>query len=206
MPSAAASCRLPFPGGRDGDDCGFLVISGATFEWILLLLAFYGVGGGDDVDSAEDSWSRSVLCSSLGIELLCSPWGGFFIRVGGFVDGGFLFRLGRSVLPQPYSVCLESLVLFLEAVALRSAKQSSWRGGSGLLSRISCGFPMCGASFFIWPSGADGGCCRCEATLLQMMHMNAGLRKKMKDLCVILELHRGPFVKREALVPDICLF
>ena len=92
MPSAAASCRLPFPGGRDGDDCGFLVISGATFEWILLLLAFYSVGGGDDVDSAEDSWSRSVLCSSLGIELLCSPWGGFFIRVG-----GFLFRLGRSV-------------------------------------------------------------------------------------------------------------
>ena len=105
MPSAEASCRLPFPGGRDGDDCGFLVISGATFEWILLILAFYGGGGGDDVDSAEDSWSRSVLCS-LGIELLCSPWGGFFIRVGGFVDGGFLFRLGRSVLPRPYSVCL----------------------------------------------------------------------------------------------------
>ena len=97
-------------------------------------------------------------------------------------------------------------MLFLEAVALRSAKQSSWRGGSGLLSRISCGFPMCGASFFIWPSGADGGGCRCEATLLQMMHMNAGLRKKMKDLCVILELCRGPFAKREALVPDICLF
>ena len=71
MPSAAASCRFPFPGGRDGDDCGFLVIFGATFEWILLLLAFYGVG--NDVDSAEDSWSRSVLCSSLGIELLCSP-------------------------------------------------------------------------------------------------------------------------------------
>ncbi|KAG2661053.1 hypothetical protein PVAP13_1KG478700 [Panicum virgatum] len=164
MPSAAASCRLPFPGGRDGDDCVFLVISGATSEWILLLLAFYGIGVGDDVDSAEDSWSRSVLCSSLGIELLCSPWGGFFIRVGGFVDGGFLFRLGRSVLPRPYSVCLESLVLFLEAVALRSAKQSSWRGGSGLLSRISCGFPMCGASFFIWPSGADGGGCRCEAS------------------------------------------
>ena len=147
---------------------------------------------------------------------MCSPWGGFFIRVGGFVDGGFLFRLGRSVLPRPYSVCLESLVLFLEAVALRSAKQSSfffehakqssWRGGSGLLSRISCGFPMCGASFFIWPSSADGGCCRCEATLLQMMHMNAGLRKKMKDLCVILELRRGPFIKREALVPDIYLF
>jgi len=65
---------------------------------------------------------------------------------------------------------------------------------------------MCGASFFIWPSGADGGGCRCEATLLQMMHMNAGLRKKMKDLCVILELRRGPFIKREALVPDIYLF
>ena len=61
-------------------------------EVILVLRAFSGVDGGKDVDSSEDSWSRFVLCFLLGLELLCFPWDGFYIRVDGLVGGGFLKR------------------------------------------------------------------------------------------------------------------
>ena len=216
MPSAAASCRLPFPGGRDGDDGGIQVISGDTVGTILVLRVFLDVGGGNNNDSAENSWSRCVLLFYLGLELLCFPWDGSSIRVGGLVDGGFLFWLGGFALPRPDADCLELLLLFAEALALCSAAQRRWRGGGerlrsltaeGLLSRNSCGFPMRGVGFFIWASGGDGGGARRrDARLLVTLHSLAGLRKRMKDLDVILELRRGPFVKRDALVPVPWLF
>ena len=127
-------------------------------EVILVLRAFSGVDGGNDVDSSEDSWSRFVLCFLLGLELLCFPWDGFYIRVDGLVGGGFSFRLGRSALPRPDVDCLELLVLSSEACAMCSAAQRRWRRGcerlrslttNALSSRISCGFPMRGVGFFI---------------------------------------------------------
>lgn len=72
-----------------------------------------------------------------------------------------------------------------------------------LLSRISCGFPMRG----VWVSGGDGGCaCQRVVCLLETLHRLAGLRKRRMDLNVILQLHRGPFVKRDAPVPISWLF
>ena len=68
-------------------------------EVILVLRAFSGVDGGNDVDLSEDSWSRFVLYFLLGLELLCFSWDGFYIHVDGLVGGGFSFRLGRSALP-----------------------------------------------------------------------------------------------------------
>jgi len=66
---------------------------------------------------------------------------------------------------------------------------------------------MRGVVFFIWASGGDGGGARRRDTrLLVTLHSLAGLRKRMKDLDVILELRRGPFVKRDALVPVPWLF
>ena len=58
----------------------------------MVLRAFSGADGGNDVDSSEDSWSRFVLCFLLGLELLCFPWDGFYIRIDGLVGGGFLKR------------------------------------------------------------------------------------------------------------------
>jgi hypothetical protein len=111
--------------------------------------------------------------------------------------------------------CLELFVLSSEVCAMRSAAQGRWQGGGerlrsltvdALLSRISCGFPMRGVGFFIWVSGGDGGCaCRRVACLLETLHRLAGLRKRM-DLIVILQLHRGPFVKRDAPVLVSWLF
>ena len=127
-------------------------------EVILVVQAFSGVDGGNDVDSSEDSWSRFVLCFLLGLELLCFPWDGFYICVDGLVGGGFSFRLGRSALPRPDVDCLELFVLSSEACAMRSAAQGRWQGGcerlrsltaDAILSRISCGFPMRGVGFFI---------------------------------------------------------
>ena len=94
---SSAPHRLLFPGGRDGDDGRIQVISVDTVGRILVLRVFLGVGGGNDNDSAEDSWSRCVLLFYLGLELLCFPWDGSSIRVGGLVDGGFHFRLGGFV-------------------------------------------------------------------------------------------------------------
>ena len=101
-------------------------------------------------------------------------------------------------------------------ITTTKAAQRRWRRGcerlrsltaDGLLSQISCGFPMRGVGFFIWASGGDDGCVRQRvALLLETLHSLAGLRKRMKDLDVILELCRGPFVKRDALVPVPWLF
>ena len=177
----------------------------------MVLRAFSGADGGNDVDSSEDSWSRFVLCFLLGLELLCFPWDGFYICVDGLVGGGFSFRLGRSALPRPDVDCLELLVLSSEACAMCSAAQRRWRRGcerlrslttNALSSRISCGFPMRGVGFFIWVSGGVGGCAgRRVAWLLESLHRLAGLRKRIMDLDVILQLCRGPFVKRDAPVP-----
>jgi hypothetical protein len=153
-------------------------------EVILVLRAFSGADGGNDVDSPEDSWSRFVLCFLLGLELLCFPWDGFYIRVDGLVGGGFSFRLGRSGLPRPDVDCLELLVLSSEAYAMCSAAQRRWRRGcerlrsltaDALSSRISCGFPMQGVGFLIWVSGGVGGCARRHvAWLLESLHRLAG--------------------------------
>ena len=111
-------------------------------------------------------------------------------------------------------------MLSSEACAMRSAAQGRWRGGGerlrsltadALLSRISCSFPMRGVGFFILVSGGDDGCaCRRVACLLETctetLHRLAGLRKRMMDLNVILQLHRGPFVKRDAPIPVSWLF
>ena len=151
---SSAPHRLLFPGGRDGDDGGIQVISGDTVGSILVLRVFLGVGGGNNNDSTEDSWSRCVLLFYLGLELLCFPWDGSSIRVGGLVDGGLLFRLGGFALPRPDTDCLELLLLFSEDLALRSAAQRRWRGGGerlrsltaeGLLRGILAAF-LCGVS------------------------------------------------------------
>jgi len=128
----------------------------------------------------------------------------------------FSFRLGRSALPRPDVDCLELLVLSSGACAMCYAAQKRWRRGcerlrsltaDALSSRISCGFPMRGVGFFIWVSGGVGGCARRRvAWLLESLHRLAGMRKRTMDLNVILQLHRGPFVKRDALVPVPWLF
>ena len=89
---------------------------------------------------------------------------------------------------------------------LRCVRQNSQVGEEGLV----CYREFLVAFLCVVPASSSGQAVPMVVVagvkLLQMMHRNAGLRKKMKDLYVILELCRGPFVKREALVPDICLF
>ena len=80
---------LRFPVGSYGDDAGSVVISGATFWWILFPLLFPGCGDSVRVGGAsgEDPRMRSVVfLFALGKVPLCSPVG-FFFRVGDLVAG-----------------------------------------------------------------------------------------------------------------------
>ncbi|KAG2642969.1 hypothetical protein PVAP13_2KG291267 [Panicum virgatum] len=89
-----------------------------------------------------------------------------------FVDGGFVFRVGRFVVPWwPTADCVRRgwisgflLLLFglFESCFGSQRRRRSWvvRGGSwtadGHVSRMSCGLTSF-VSFIVWESGEDGG-------------------------------------------------
>jgi len=149
-----------------------------------------------------------VHLSRLGLDFLCSPvccWGSFLFQVGMvFVDGGFVFRVGRFVVPWwPTADCVRRgwisgflLLLFglFESCfgSQRRRRSLVVRGGSwmadGHVLRMSCGLTS-SASFIVWESGEDGGVvfrCGCGRSTRCSVLRQLDPRKKKKDFFVVL--------------------